>query len=68
MNLSRRSVRIEIDLDAIRSNLLTARRLSPGSSLFATIKADAYGHGAVAVAQALSPAGQAEQSTQMVLL
>ena len=57
MNLSRRSVRIEIDLDAIRSNLLTARRLSPGSSLFATIKADAYGHGAVAVAQALSPAG-----------
>ena len=50
-----RSVNITIDLSAIRANLATARRCSEGSKLFATIKADAYGHGAIAVAQALSP-------------
>ena len=49
-----RSVRVEVDLPAIRANLATARRLSGGGKLFATVKADAYGHGAVAVAQALS--------------
>ena len=61
-----RSVNIHIDLSAIRTNLATARRCSNGSKLFATIKADAYGHGAVPVARALSslatdsqlPAGQ----------
>lgn len=51
----RRSVSIAINLDSIRRNLATARRLSGGSKQFATVKADAYGHGAVAVAQALSP-------------
>lgn len=49
-----RSVVIDINLSAIRDNLATARRLSGGSLQFATIKADAYGHGAVCVAQALS--------------
>lgn len=49
----RRSVSITINLDSLRRNLATARRLSAGSKQFATIKADAYGHGAVAVAQAL---------------
>ena len=49
-----RSVDIHIDLSAIRTNLATARRCSKGSKLFATIKADAYGHGAVPVARALS--------------
>ncbi len=49
-----RSVKIQIDLSAIRANLATARHCSGGSRQFATIKADAYGHGAVAVAQALS--------------
>lgn len=49
-----RSVLIDINLSAIRENLATARRLSNGSKQFATIKADAYGHGAVQVAQALS--------------
>lgn len=52
---NRRSVSITIDLSAIRSNLAVARRLSGGSRQFATIKADAYGHGAIAVAHALSP-------------
>ena len=49
-----RSVDIHIDLSAIRTNLAMARRCSNGSKLFATIKADAYGHGAVPVARALS--------------
>jgi len=52
---SLRSVDIQIDLEAVRSNLVTARRCSSGSLQFATIKADAYGHGAVEVAHALSP-------------
>lgn len=51
---SRRSVSITIDLAAIRHNLVTARRLTGGAKVFATIKADAYGHGAVPVAHALS--------------
>jgi len=50
----RRSVSIHIDLSAIQDNLVMARQCSGGSRQFATIKADAYGHGAVAVAQALS--------------
>ena len=42
---------------SITINVATARRLSGGARVFATIKADAYGHGAVPVAQALSGAG-----------
>jgi alanine racemase len=52
---SRRSVSITINLAAIRQNLATARRITGGARVFATIKADAYGHGAVPVAHALSP-------------
>ena len=51
---SRRSVSVTIDLAAIRQNLATARRITGGARVFATIKADAYGHGAVPVAHALS--------------
>ncbi|MFK7997828.1 MAG: alanine racemase [Granulosicoccus sp.] len=50
-----RSVTVNVDLQAIRANLAVARRCSAGARLFATIKADAYGHGAIAVARALSP-------------
>lgn len=50
-----RAVSIKVDLKALRHNLAVARRCSKGSRLFATIKSDAYGHGAVAVAQALIP-------------
>lgn len=50
-----RSVTVTIDLDAIRHNLEVARQLS-GSKLFAVVKADAYGHGAIAVARALDRA------------
>ena len=51
---SRRSVSVTINLAAIRQNLATARRITGGARVFATIKADAYGHGAVPVAHALS--------------
>jgi len=42
-----------IDLDALRHNIAHARRLAPKSKIMAVIKADAYGHGAVAIAKAL---------------
>lgn len=63
--LNNRSVRIDISLAAIRANLSTARLSSGGAKQFATIKADAYGHGAVIVAQALSPSTECQdQPTQ----
>lgn len=43
-----------IDLDALRHNYRLARRLNGGKAL-AVVKADAYGHGAVACAKALEP-------------
>lgn len=47
-----RSSKVEIDLDAIVSNTETIRSVS-GVDLYAVVKADAYGHGAVSVARAL---------------
>lgn len=52
----KRALRISIDLDAIRQNLALARIRSGGQNLFAVVKADAYGHGAVKVATALDQA------------
>jgi alanine racemase len=43
-----------IDLDALRANYLLAKRLAGGHAL-AVVKADAYGHGAIACAKALEP-------------
>lgn len=44
----------EIDLDALRANAdVIANQLAPGVGMVAVIKADAYGHGAVACAHAL---------------
>lgn len=43
----------EIDLTAIRRNAEGFRRFLHGSELIAVVKANAYGHGAVAVARAL---------------
>ena len=57
----RRSVTLTVNLGALRKNLATARGLSRGSRQFAVIKADAYGHGAVAVAHALSPSAAKRQ-------
>ncbi|HOW28460.1 MAG TPA: alanine racemase [Elusimicrobiota bacterium] len=44
----------DIDLDALRHNVAAlSARLSQGTSLLCVLKADAYGHGAVPLAQAL---------------
>lgn len=43
----------DIDLDALRHNYQLACRCAPKSRSVAVIKADAYGHGALACAQAL---------------
>jgi alanine racemase len=44
-----------VDLAALRHNLALARALAPRSQVMAVVKANAYGHGAVPVAQALEP-------------
>ena len=49
---------VEVDLEAIRSNVRMFRSLTkPPTRLMAVVKADAYGHGAVPVAQACRAAG-----------
>jgi alanine racemase len=50
-----RPTRVEVDLDAIRHNVRTLR--PAGTQLMAVVKADAYGHGDVAVARAALEAG-----------
>ena len=47
----------EVDLDAIRHNVEQLRRVVAPSGLWAVVKADGYGHGAVAVARAALDAG-----------
>ncbi len=48
----------EIDLKAIQSNITAITRLlSPGTILMSVVKADAYGHGMIRVAQACIEAG-----------
>jgi len=46
-----------VDLSAIRHNLQQVRRYAPRSKVMAAVKADAYGHGAVAVSRTLESAG-----------
>ena len=62
VNLARwpgRPVWAEIDLDAVAHNVrLLAERAAP-ARLYAVVKANAYGHGAVAVARAAVEAGAA---------
>jgi alanine racemase len=48
---------ITIDLGAVRRNARTLLRVLEGSQLWAVVKADAYGHGAVDVAGALVDEG-----------
>jgi len=48
-----RPAKVLIDLGALRHNCQLANSLSPESKTMAIIKADAYGHGAIQVAQAL---------------
>ena len=51
-----RPVRARIDLRALQHNFTLATRAAAGSRVLAVIKANAYGHGAVAVARALPDA------------
>src|SRR4051812_15827728 len=54
----RRSAWIEIDLAALTANVAVLRRITgPGVAILPVVKADAYGHGMVAVAEALESAG-----------
>jgi alanine racemase len=50
------TARAEVDLDAVRSNLKVVRAICPRSRILAMVKADAYGHGLLQVAQALEAA------------
>jgi alanine racemase len=48
---------IEIDLDALIHNYQQVRQFLPQQKILAIVKADAYGHGSIPVAQALAAAG-----------
>ncbi len=54
-----RAAKASINLDAIRHNYQLAKQLAPGTRAVAIVKADAYGHGAIAVARALAPIADA---------
>ncbi len=55
--LSTRWAWVDVDLDAIRHNVEYLRSAVAPSALWAVVKADGYGHGAVEVAQAALDAG-----------
>jgi alanine racemase len=44
-----------LNLAALRNNLALAKALAPGSRVMAVVKANAYGHGALVIAQELAP-------------
>lgn len=54
-----RPTRARINLEAIRHNYRYAKAVAPHAKAVAIIKANAYGHGAVRVAQALAPEADA---------
>jgi len=51
-----RPTRAEIDLESLRHNLRVIRKHAGGAQVWAVLKADAYGHGAAAVARTLERA------------
>ena len=51
-----RLIRALVDTAALRHNLGTIRAYAPGAKVMAVVKANAYGHGLVAAAQALADA------------
>ncbi len=57
MNFPRDQKWIEIDLSAVAQNTAWAASRLDGASLMAVVKADAYGHGAVAVSRVALKAG-----------
>lgn len=52
-----RPTRADVDLAALRHNLRVVRKHAPNALVWAVTKADAYGHGAPAVARTLERAG-----------
>jgi alanine racemase len=54
---SERPTFVEIDLGALRRNYRALKRAAGAADMMAIIKADAYGHGAVAVSRALAEEG-----------
>jgi alanine racemase len=52
-----RPTRAEVNLGALRKNLHVAKRAAKGAAVYAVLKADAYGHGAPAIARTLERAG-----------
>jgi len=52
-----RPTRAEINLEALRWNLHSAKKRAGAAKVWAVLKADAYGHGAPAVARTLERAG-----------
>ena len=52
-----RPTRAEVNLEALRHNLRVLERHAGTSQVWAVLKADAYGHGAPAVARTLERAG-----------
>lgn len=57
MDVMKNRTWVEIDLDNIVHNYQVAKNMALGKKVMCVIKADAYGHGSVAVAKALSAAG-----------
>jgi alanine racemase len=57
LGVAERTGRAIVDLAAVRANLRTARALAGPREVIAVVKADAYGHGAGAVAAALVAEG-----------
>lgn len=54
MSFLPRAAEAMIDLDALRHNVGRVRTLAPRSRILAMVKADAYGHGLIAVSRVLS--------------
>lgn len=52
-----RPTRAEVDLAALRTNLRVVKRAAGNAKVWGVVKADAYGHGAPAVARTLERAG-----------
>src|SRR6476646_6206393 len=61
-----RPVWAEIDLDAVRANVAAFRALVAPASVCAVVKADGYGHGAVAIGRAAMEAGASSLAVALV--
>jgi alanine racemase len=61
-----RPSRVEVDLDAIAANVRTLRDVAAPAPVWAVVKADGYGHGAVPVARAALAAGAAGLAVALV--